>query len=164
MARGIKIKMLLVDRAFFTVDCTNALDEMEIKFIMPCVANERVQSAIDTLGRTGKIDKFPIYNSERAEATFTMIVVRNDKGELKGVCHQHQRVEHPIFRQENPKRVSQEVVYRNDLSEDEGDSRDDNVSSSRAQTRLLHACNDSVQCVAGGKLLLCPSPSNVHRL
>jgi hypothetical protein len=106
MARGIKIKMLLVDRAFFTVDCTNALDEMEIKFIMPCVANERVQSAMDTLGRTGKIDKFPIYNANRTEARFTMIVVRNDKRELKGVCHQHQRVEHPIFRQENPKRVS----------------------------------------------------------
>ncbi|MHB8567632.1 MAG: transposase [Nitrososphaerales archaeon] len=39
-ARGIQIKMLLVDRAFFTVDCINTLDEMEIKFIMPCVGNE----------------------------------------------------------------------------------------------------------------------------
>jgi hypothetical protein len=82
LAREIKIKMLLVDRAFFTVECINTLKEMEIKFIMPCVANERVQSAIDTLGRTGKLDKFPIYNAHRVEATFTMVVVRNDKGEL----------------------------------------------------------------------------------
>jgi hypothetical protein len=82
LARGVKIKMLLVDRAFFTVDCINALNEMEIKFIMPCVANERVQAAIDTLGRAGKIDKFPIYNAHRVEATFAMVVVRNDKGEL----------------------------------------------------------------------------------
>ena len=59
LARGIKIKMLLVDRAFFTVECINTLEEMEIKFIMPCVANERVQSAIDALGRTGELDKFP---------------------------------------------------------------------------------------------------------
>jgi hypothetical protein len=82
LARGIKIKMLLVDRAFFTVDCINTLNEMEIKFIMPCVANERVQAAIDTLGRTGKLDKFPIYNANRIEVSFTMVVVRNDKGEL----------------------------------------------------------------------------------
>jgi len=82
LARGIQIKMLLVDRAFFTVNCINTLDEMEIKFIMPCVGNERVQAAIDTLGRTGKLDKFPIYNAKRVEAPFTMVVVRNDKGEL----------------------------------------------------------------------------------
>jgi hypothetical protein len=66
----------------FTVDCINTLDEMEIKFIMPCVANERVQAAIDTLGKTGKIEKFPIYNSHHVEAKFTMIAVRNDKGKL----------------------------------------------------------------------------------
>ena len=84
LARGIKIKMLLVDRAFFTVDCINALHEMKIKFIMPCVGNERVQAAIDTLGRTGKLEKFPIYNAKRVEAVFTMIVVRNDKGKLMG--------------------------------------------------------------------------------
>ena len=82
LARDIQIKMLLVDRAFFTVNCINTLDEMEVKFIMPCVGNERVQAAIDTLGRTGKIDKFPIYNAKRVEAPFTMVVVRNDKGEL----------------------------------------------------------------------------------
>lgn len=84
LARGIKIKMLLVDRAFFTVDCINALDEIKIKFIMPCVGNERVKAAIDTFGKTGKITKFPIYNSERVEATFSMVIVRNDKGELMG--------------------------------------------------------------------------------
>ncbi len=82
LARGIQIKMLLVDRAFFTVDCVNALDEMNIKFIMPCVGNERVRSAADTLGKTGKIDKFRICNAKRVEASFTMVVVRNDKGEL----------------------------------------------------------------------------------
>ena len=82
LVRGIKIKMLLVDRAFFTVDCINTLKEMEIRFIMPCIGNERVQAAIDTLGRTGNLDKFPIYNAKHVEASFTMIVVRNDKGEL----------------------------------------------------------------------------------
>lgn len=84
LARGIKIKMLLVDRAFFTVDCISTLDEMRIEFIMPCVGNERVNSAIDTFGKTGKIAKFPIYNAQGAEASFTMVVVRNDKGELMG--------------------------------------------------------------------------------
>jgi hypothetical protein len=82
LARGIQIKVLLVDRAFFTVDCINALNEMRIKFIMPCVANERVQAAVDSLGRTGKLTRFPIYNHQCNEATFSMVVVRNDKGEL----------------------------------------------------------------------------------
>ena len=84
LARGIRIKMLLVDRAFFTVDCINTLNEMKIKFVMPCVGNERVQSAIDTLGKTGKLMKFPIYNAAHDEATFTMVVVRNDRDELIG--------------------------------------------------------------------------------
>jgi hypothetical protein len=82
LARGIKIKMLLVDRVIIKVDCINTLNEMEIKFIMPCIANERVQSAIDTLGRTGKkLDKFPIYNADCIETSLTIVVVRNDKGE-----------------------------------------------------------------------------------
>lgn len=84
LARGIQIKMLLVDRAFFTVDCITTLKEMKIKFIMPCKETERVKAAIDTFGRTGKLDKFPIRNAKGVEARFTIIVVRNDKGELIG--------------------------------------------------------------------------------
>jgi Transposase DDE domain len=81
-ARGIRIKVLLVDRAFFTVDCINTLNEMKIKFIMPCVANERVKAAVDSFGKTGKLDKFSIHNANGAQASFSMVVVRNDKGEL----------------------------------------------------------------------------------
>ena len=84
MARGIKIEILLVDRAFFTVDCINTLKEMKVKFIMPCVGNERVAAAIDTLGKTGKIANFPIHNIQHDEATFTMVVVRNDRKKLMG--------------------------------------------------------------------------------
>lgn len=71
-----------MDSAFFTVDCINALNETQIKFIMPCVANDRVQEAVDKLGKTGKPAKFPILNAQGAEATFTMVVCRNAKGEL----------------------------------------------------------------------------------
>jgi hypothetical protein len=55
---------------------------MKIQFIMPCVGNERVKSAIDTLGKTGKIANLPIYNAQHGVATFTMIVARNYKSEL----------------------------------------------------------------------------------
>ena len=53
--RGVKIGLLLLDRAFFTVDCINLMKSLSIDFIMPCVCNERVQGAVDSLGREGRL-------------------------------------------------------------------------------------------------------------
>ena len=70
--RGVRVKLLLLDRAFFTVECINLLKEFGIEFVMPCVCNERVQAAVDS-GREGRL-LFAIHDSSKDEATFTMVV------------------------------------------------------------------------------------------
>ncbi|MEM3098682.1 MAG: transposase, partial [Nitrososphaerales archaeon] len=39
----VRIRLLLVDRAFFTIDCINALDSMHVRYIMPAVKNSKVK-------------------------------------------------------------------------------------------------------------------------
>lgn len=81
--RGVRIKLVLLDRAFFTVECINLLKELGLQFIMPCVCNERVQGAVDSFGREeGKLP-FAIHDSSKNEATFTMVVYwSREKGKL----------------------------------------------------------------------------------
>jgi hypothetical protein len=53
--RGVKIKLLLMDRAFFTVECINLLKGMGVRFVTPCICNGRVQREVDSLGREGRL-------------------------------------------------------------------------------------------------------------
>jgi len=76
--RGVKIQHLLLDRAFFTVECINLLKELRIQFVMPCVCSERVQGAVDSFGREGRLP-FAIHDSSKNEATFTMVVYWSEK-------------------------------------------------------------------------------------
>ena len=71
--RGVKVKLLLLDRAFFTTACLNLLTEMAVDFITPCVCNARIQGAVDSLGKEG-IMSFSIHDSSKTEAAFTMVV------------------------------------------------------------------------------------------
>jgi len=80
--RGVVIETLLLDRAFFTVECINLLKGMCVSFIMPCVSNSRVSAAVDSFGRPGRFGAFSISNSEREVAEFTMVVCRGKKGKL----------------------------------------------------------------------------------
>ncbi len=71
--RGVRIKLVLLDRAFFTVECINLLKELELQFIMPCVCNERVKEAVVSFGKEGRIS-FSIHDNSKNEASFTMVV------------------------------------------------------------------------------------------
>jgi DDE family transposase len=77
--RGVVIETLLLDRAFFTVECINLLNGMNVSFIMPCVCNSRVNDAVDSFGRPGRFGSFSISNSEGETAEFTMVVCRGKK-------------------------------------------------------------------------------------
>jgi len=76
--RGVKVELLLLDRAFFTVECINLLKELRIRFVMPCVCNERVQGAVDSFGREGRLP-FAIHDSSKNEAAFTMVVCWSER-------------------------------------------------------------------------------------
>jgi hypothetical protein len=74
--RGVKIRYLLLDRAFFTVECMNLLKGMGIDFIMPAVKNERVRAVMETA--TEKSFQFSIHDSNGDEASFTMLLHRRE--------------------------------------------------------------------------------------
>ena len=76
--RGIRIKLLLLDRAFYTVDCINLLDELRIRFIMPCVCNQRVDDAVSSLGKEGTLP-FEIRDNSKHSARFTMVVYKRKR-------------------------------------------------------------------------------------
>ena len=77
--RGVRVKLLLLDRAFFTTECLNLLEGMGVDFITPCVCNERVQGAVDSLGREGSL-RFSIHdNDSKRVAPFTMVVCWSEK-------------------------------------------------------------------------------------
>jgi hypothetical protein len=78
--RGVVVETLLLDRAFFTVECINLLKSMKVDFIMPCVCNSRVNDAVDSFGRPGRFGVFSMKNSERETAEFTMVVCRGRDG------------------------------------------------------------------------------------
>lgn len=75
----MKVRLLLLDRAFFTVECINLLKGLGLEFVMPCVCNERVQREVDTFGREGRLP-FSIRDSHQVEeASFTMVVCWSEK-------------------------------------------------------------------------------------
>lgn len=64
----VRIRLLLVDRAFFTIDCINALDAMHVKYIMPAVKNSKVKDAIES-NDINSIGKFELGKKERVAKT-----------------------------------------------------------------------------------------------
>ncbi len=77
--RGVKTRLVLLDRAFFTVECIDLLKGLGLKFVMPCVCNERVQREVDSFGREGRLP-FSIRDSHQVEeASFTMVVCWSEK-------------------------------------------------------------------------------------
>ena len=53
--RGVKIKLVPLNSAYFTVECINLLEGMGVDSITPCVCNERVQREVDSFGREGRL-------------------------------------------------------------------------------------------------------------
>jgi len=76
--RGVKIELLLLDRAFFTVECIDLLKGLKVKFVMPCVCNERVRGAVDPFGREGRLP-FAIHDNSKNEASFTIVVCWSER-------------------------------------------------------------------------------------
>jgi Transposase DDE domain len=77
--RGVKISLVLMDRAFFTTACLDLLRGMSLDFITPCVCNARIQSAVDSLGKEGVLP-FSIHeNDPKRVAPFTMVVCWSKK-------------------------------------------------------------------------------------
>jgi hypothetical protein len=80
----VRIRLLLVDRAFFTIDCINTLDSMNVGYIMPGVRNSKVKEAIASNG-PGSINGFELGKKDRMAKTRLAIcrVRRKVKGRVR---------------------------------------------------------------------------------
>jgi hypothetical protein len=75
-ARGIKIRTLLIDRGFYSVDVMNKLDEMGVRYLMPAKKNERIKRAIEEhhSGLIPSMVKFSIRNAAEQQASFGLMI------------------------------------------------------------------------------------------
>ena len=76
--RGIKIKKLLIDRGFYSVDVMNMLKGLKVEFLMPAIKNDRMKRAIEDHHNhlIPKMLKFTIRNSKEEEASFGLMIYR----------------------------------------------------------------------------------------
>ncbi len=78
----VRIRLLLVDRAFFTIDCINALDAMHVRYVMPAVKNSKVKQVIESNG-INSISRFEIGKKDRTAKTRLAICRVKRKGRSK---------------------------------------------------------------------------------
>jgi hypothetical protein len=74
--RGITIRILLIDRGFYSVDVMNKLDELGVRYLMPAIKNERIKRAIEE-HRSGLIPnmvKFSLRNAFEQQAFFGLMI------------------------------------------------------------------------------------------
>lgn len=91
-AREIRIRILLIDRGFYSVDMMNKLDELGVKYLMPAVKNERIKKAIEDHdnGLILNMVKFSIGNAAEQQAFFgLMIYLKKDSKQTDSIHKQY---------------------------------------------------------------------------
>jgi len=75
-ARGIRIRILLIDRGFYSVDVMKKLDELGVRYLMPAIKNERIKRAIEEHhnGQIPNMVKFSIRNAAEQQAFFGLMI------------------------------------------------------------------------------------------
>src|SRR5487761_580445 len=91
-ARGIKIKSVLIDRGFYSVDVMNTLKRLKVEFLMPAIKNDRMKRTIEDYHNCliPSTSKFTIRNSMEKEACFSlMIYKKKDAKETDPISEQY---------------------------------------------------------------------------
>ena len=91
-ARGIKIKSVLIDRGFYSVDVMNTLKRLKVEFLMPAIKNDRMKRTIEDYHNylIPSTSKFTIRNSMEEEACFSlMIYKKKDAKETDPISEQY---------------------------------------------------------------------------
>jgi len=71
-ARGVYIRVVLLDRAFFTIDVITALKRLGVRFIMPAVKNNKVKQTIRNY-KEGPVKRFVLGN-RRKNVSFNLAI------------------------------------------------------------------------------------------
>ena len=152
--RGVRIKLLLLDRAFFfTTACINLLKDMAVDFITPCVCNERVQGAVDSLG--GKEGGGPplLHPRQRLEEGGLVHhghLLEQEEGEAHPLRHQRGRGRQEAG-QGDTEGVQEALGHRDVVQEGERGLRKDALPFTDDKAGILHDRHDPLQPVAGDK-------------
>jgi hypothetical protein len=72
-ARGVHIDLILLDRAFFTVDVITTLLRLKVHFIMPAVKNDKVKKAILNYDKQEPTKRFTL-GDQRKNVSFNLAI------------------------------------------------------------------------------------------
>ncbi len=79
-ARGVHVKLVLLDRAFFTVEVISLLKRLGIRFIMPAVKNKKVKEAIRGYheSKAEAVQRFPMGKDEN-KVSFNLAIYQRPR-------------------------------------------------------------------------------------
>lgn len=77
-ARGVHVGLVLLDRAFFTVDVITALKGLGLRFIMPAIKNNKVKEVIRQYDKA-KLAKHFTLGNRKSNVTFNLAIYQRPK-------------------------------------------------------------------------------------
>lgn len=80
-ARGVHISIILLDRAFFTIDVIDALKSLGVYFIIPAVKNDTVKEAMQNYDEKQQAKRF-ILGNKRKSTTFNLYLYKRKAEQL----------------------------------------------------------------------------------
>ncbi len=87
----VKIKCVLIDRGFYDTKVFNKLEQLGVKYLMPCKHDEKTEKMFDKYLRSNyEVEPYFCKNNKQEYADFKLIMIRlNDGSEIGYVTNMH---------------------------------------------------------------------------
>jgi putative transposase len=81
----IKIRMLYVDRGFFSISCIATLEKLGVKYLMPATQNQRIKAIVEQTNAPAVLD-YTMGDTRYEHVTFKLVIVKSNKNPEKKVA------------------------------------------------------------------------------